>query len=243
MSRNVVFRAIALALLLSAAVALRLSAAQAQARTMQFLVRIDNVSKTNQFTASNGTKWTLDFSRGTYVVTNTKAPLFTIGTKDRRLGLRSQSEDGDPAMLGKWLAQTYGSASGQFLTAVAATKPGGIRPGHAFEFTVSAKPGQRLYFTTMFGQSNDWFYAPGENGIALFDANGNPIGGNSTSQIKLWDAGTEADEELGIGPSQGPRQPHPRYGDPDSNPLVRLVTSDARFLEVSEVMRVTVTPR
>lgn len=228
---------------LTLALAMPFSIAQAQARTMHFIVRIQNISKTNQFTASNGTKWTLDFSRGVYVVTAADGPIFSAGAKDRGQGFRSLCEDGNPGTLGTFLAQTYGSAAGEFLTAVGASKPGGIRPPHAFQFTVNVARGQRLYFATMFGQSNDWCYAPGENGIALFDASGNPIGGDITSQVKLWDAGTEADEELGIGPHQGPRQPHPRYGDPDSNPIVRLATSDPRFLDVAKVMRVTVTPQ
>ena len=55
-------------------------------------------------------------------------------------------------------------------------------------------PGDRLSLTTMMGQSNDWFYAPVESGIPLFE-NGNPISGDITSQIILWDAGTEVNQE------------------------------------------------
>jgi len=51
------------------------------------------------------------------------------------------------------------------------------------------------------------------------------------------------DEELGIGPAQRPRQPHPRYGADDPNSLVRPATSDPRFIDVTKVMRVTVTPQ
>jgi hypothetical protein len=58
---------------------------------------------------------------------------------------------------------------------------------------------------TMMGQSNDWFYAPAESGIALFK-DGKPISGEISSQIILWDAGTEVDQEPGIGSDQGPRQ-------------------------------------
>ena len=53
--------------------------------------------------------------------------------------------------------------------------------------------------TTMMGQSNDWFYGPNESGIELFK-NGQPISGDITSQIILWDVGTEVDQEPGIGP-------------------------------------------
>jgi len=43
----------------------------------------------------------------------------------------------------------------------------------------------------MMGQSNDWFYGPGESGIELFK-DGQPINGDITSQIILWDVGTES---------------------------------------------------
>jgi hypothetical protein len=94
----------------------------------------------------------------------------------------------------------------------------------------------------MMGQSNDWFYAA-PSGIALFDAAGKAAGGDVSATIKLYDAGTESDEEIGIGPSQGPRQPHPRFGPDDPNPVVRLVTTDARFVDPAKHLRVTVTPQ
>jgi hypothetical protein len=196
----------------------------------------------NEFTASNGTKWTLDFSRGVYAIARADGPLFTLGEKDRGNGLKSLAEDGDPSTLGAYLHRTYGSNSGTFLTAVGATKPGGIRPGHAFEFSFNAKPGDRLYLAMMFGQSNDWFYAPDSNGIALFDNAGSPISGNITSQMHLFDAGTESDEEPGIGPHQGPRQKMTNSGPPatGADAVVHPVRSNALYANVAGVMRVTV---
>jgi|GEM_PF-760446 len=205
-----------------------------------FMVRIDNVSSANEFTASNGTKWTLPFSPGPFLVTSKPNPLFTLGAPDRAQGLRALSEDGNPVALTAYAERAYPGA-GAFLVPVGGTKPKGILPGQHFEFYVAAEAGQKLHFASMFGQSNDWFY--GTPGIALFDANGKALGGDVTSQVKLYDAGTEADEELGIGPSQGPRQPHPRFGPPDAKPGVTLATSDSRFLDVTKVMRVTVTPQ
>src|SRR5512141_2384084 len=67
---------------------------------------------------------------------------------------------------------------GVFNKPVGALQPGAAVPGQAFEFTVSAVPGDRLSFTTMFGQSNDWFFAPDEKGIPLYDAAGKPISGD-----------------------------------------------------------------
>lgn len=205
------------------------------------MVRIDNISNKNAFTASNGTKWTLPFSPGPFVVTSKPDPLFTEGAADRGLGLRALSEDGNPVPLTSYAKRTY-PGSGAFLVPVGGTKPKGIVPGQHFLFFVVAAPGQKLHLASMFGQSNDWFYGT-PSGIALFDASGKPFDGDATSQVKLFDVGTEADEELGIGPSQGPRQPHPRFGPPDAQPGVTLATSDARFTDVTNVMRVTVTPQ
>src|SRR5262249_51004101 len=81
-----------------------------------------------------------------------------------------------------------------------------IGPGQAFEFKVTAKPGERLTIATMFAQSNDLFYAPREDGIALFDASGKPIRGDVTSQILLWDAGTDVNHEHSLSPDDGERQ-------------------------------------
>jgi hypothetical protein len=67
----------------------------------------------------------------------------------------------------------------------------------------------------MMGQSNDWFYAPAESGILLFK-NGNPISGDITSEIILWDAGTEVNQEPGIRPDQGPRQKAPNTGEAEN---------------------------
>ena len=85
----------------------------------------------------------------------------------------------------------------------------------------------------MFVASNDWFFAPGEKGIALFDEEGNPIRGDVTDQIRLWDAGTEVNEEPGVGPNQAPRQALPDTGE-EENAVIREV-KDFRVGAVAEV--------
>jgi hypothetical protein len=97
---------------------------------------------------------------------------------------------------------------------------------------------------TMFAQSNDLFYAPREEGIALFDASGKPIRGDVTSQILLWDAGTEVNEESGLGPNQAPLQAAPNTG-PAENGVVRPITEvkdGFHYPTVPQVLRVTITP-
>jgi hypothetical protein len=159
-------------------------------KATKFTVRVENTTQPNAFTASNGTKWSLAFSPGTAVVHTQVAPIFSEGKKDRGKGLEAQSEDGNPSVLANSLKGAKGIKSVTvFNTPVGASAPGPITPGAAYEFTVSAMPGDRLSMTMMMGQSNDWFYAPAESGIELFKS-GQAITGDITSQLMMWNAGT-----------------------------------------------------
>ena len=144
-------------------------------------------------------------------------------------------------MLAKSLAGIKGIKSVTvFNTPVGASAPGPITPGAAYEVMVSAVPGDRLSLTLMMGQSNDWFYAPAEPGIELFK-NGQAISGDITSQLVMWDAGTEVNQEPGIGPDQGPRQKAPNTGKAE-NGMVRKIDDGKIYSTAPKVMRVTVTP-
>ena len=84
---------------------------------------------------------------------------------------------------------------------------------------------------------------PAESGIALFN-NGNPVSGDITSQMILWDAGTEANQEPGIGPDQGPRQKAPNTGLAE-NGVVRNakdVKYGSAYTKVLSVIHVTIKP-
>ncbi len=210
-------------------------------KATKFTVRVENLTKPEAFTASNGVKWSLAFSPGVAVVHTEKAPIFSEGKKDRGKGLEAQAEDGDPSMLAKSLAGGKGIKSVTvFNTPVSASAPGPITPGAAYELTISAVPGDRLSLTLMMGQSNDWFYAPGENGIGLFQ-NGTAISGDITSQMIMWDAGTEVDQEPGIGPDQGPRQKAPNTGKAE-NGVVHKIQDGKLYSQPPRIMRVTITP-
>jgi hypothetical protein len=207
----------------------------------KFTIRIENITKPDAFTASNGVKWSLAFSPGLAVVHTDRAPIFTVGKKDRGKGLEAQSEDGNPDMLAKSVEGTKGIKSvALFNTPVGASAAGPITPGATYEVPISAMPGDRLTWTTMMGQSNDWFYSPGESGIELFK-DGKPISGDISSQIILWDAGTEVDQEPGIGPDQGPRQKGPNPGKAE-NAVVRKIDDGKAYSKASDVMRVTIKP-
>jgi hypothetical protein len=211
----------------------------------KFKLRIENISNPDGQTASNGTKWPFALSPGIWVVHGENAPLFTTGKDDRGKGLEAQSEDGNPVVLSDSLKKLPGvKSSGVFNTPVGATAPGPIGPGKAYEFTFTATPGSRLSFAMMFGQSNDLFYAPKDTGIALFDEKGKPINGDITSKVLLWDAGTEVNEEPGIGPNQAPRQSAPNTGPEEHEPvqLISAVHDGFTYPKTSDVIRITITP-
>ena len=86
--------------------------------------------------------------------------------------------------------------SGTITTPEGETEAGPALPGHSFKFSFYAGPNHKLSFATMYGLSNDGFYAPDGDGINLYD-NGTPVTGDITSQIMLWDAGTEMNQMPG----------------------------------------------
>ncbi|OQP39959.1 hypothetical protein A4H97_17230 [Niastella yeongjuensis] len=72
-----------------------------------------------------------------------------------------------------------------------------ILPGQSTTFTFSAAKNQRLTFATMYGWSNDLFFAPDNPGIKLYNDDGSPITGDVSAQIKLWDNGTRVNQVPG----------------------------------------------
>jgi hypothetical protein len=78
-----------------------------------------------------------------------------------------------------------------------AGSPALIHPGESTTINFSAAKGEALSFATMYGWSNDLFFAPANPGILVYDKNGNPIEGDVSSQIKLWDNGTRVNQKPG----------------------------------------------
>ena len=66
-----------------------------------------------------------------------------------------------------------------------------VLPGSSISFKFHAGKGQALMFATMYGASKDWFFAPENPGLKLYNNDGTPITGEVSSQIKLWDNGTK----------------------------------------------------
>jgi hypothetical protein len=72
-----------------------------------------------------------------------------------------------------------------------------IMPGESVSFQFAAAKGQALTFATMYGWSNDLFFAPTNPGIKVYQDNGTPIEGDVSSQIRLWDNGTRVNQMPG----------------------------------------------
>ena len=169
-------------------------------------------------------------------------PLFTSGLMDAGDGLEALAEDGNPADLAAAIGARSGIiASGVFNTPTGAGAPGAVTPGGEYSFTVTARPGDRLSFATMFVQSNDLFFGPGGSGISLFTG-GRARALDVTHLLRLWDAGTEVNQAPGLGTDQAPRQAGANTGDEESG-IVQLVNDGFTYPGVSDVLRVTVTPK
>jgi hypothetical protein len=181
-------------------------------------------------------------SPGMYAVHHDSEPLYALGLPDLGIGLEALAESGNPMPLFDTLKSAERTAqlttTGWFDTPVGADKAGAARPGNAFEITVTAQPGERLSWVSMFGMSNDWFFGTRPEGIALFDDMGMPVRGDVSRSIAIYDAGTEVDQELAIGPDTGPQQAAPNTGAVDPIDLVRELP-----IAASNHLRVTLEPQ
>ena len=220
-----------------------LAAQYSAGREVTFTIRVENVSTPTTLKLSNGTTAPAPTAPLLWTITDEGNPLFTPGQPDRGQGLERLAEDGNPGVLADYIVANMKSVAHSGVVTVPSgdNGPGPITPGKAFEFTISAAPGQRLTLAMMFGQSNDLFYAPGPKAIALFDAKGQPLTTDITSQLQLWDAGTEVNEEPGLGPNQAPRQTAPNTGVTEKG-KVMLVKDRFHYPSVREVVRVSVKP-
>ncbi|HET7539031.1 MAG TPA: spondin domain-containing protein [Polyangiaceae bacterium] len=145
------------------------------------------------------------------------------------------------------VAQTKScTSSGIFDTPVGDTAAGPATPGKSYKFTVDAGRKQKLFFATMLAATNDLFFAPNGDGIPLYLDNGSPISADVTSQVYLWDAGTELNEEPFVGANTVTNQAAVNTGAADTNNKVRKIASVTEgfvfaYPAVASLIKVTVT--
>lgn len=208
-----------------------------------FVIRVENISQGEALSLSNG--GTAPFvSAPVFWAVHTGAanPIFTGGQPESGNGLERLAETGSPEGLVKYLSATSGVVSvGADARPIGATSDGPLTPGQSYEFEISARPGQALSLTWMFGQSNDLFYGNGRP-IALFNPGGEPLSGDITPQVSLWDAGTEVNEEPGLGPNQGPRQKAEDAGAVERNAIAH-VSDRYSYPKTGAVLKLEITPK
>jgi len=186
---------------------------------------------------------TIRVSPGVFVVHTKADPIFTTGQTDRAQGLENLAEDGNPTNLAKSVESGGFVTTGVYNMPVGADKAGAIAAGQAFEFSFTAEQGSYLSFVSMFGDSNDLFFSPGGNGIALFNAKGKPVNGDVSIHVQLWDAGTEVNQEPFVGADQAPRQKAPNTGASEklSIQLVQEEGDGFTYPSVFGMIKVTIT--
>jgi hypothetical protein len=158
---------------------------------------------------------------GLFVVHAEGEPLFTRGQPDRGLGLEHLAEDGNPfPFIDRQQDELPGL--GAFPDAKIAYEEGSeTKESTSYSFVVFAEPGDRLSIAAMLAQTNDLFVATSPRGLPLFE-NGRPIKGDFTSELTLWDAGTEVNERPGYGAHQAARQAESNHGKSEREPIDRV---------------------
>jgi hypothetical protein len=227
-------------------------------------VRIENVAPTGFYDADGPTDGDIWLTPGAYAVHTGANPIFTEG-EAASIGLEALAEAGPPTgfpdqsglldelrgMTGEMGVVSAGAYTPENTVAdpndPTGEVPGAppIAPGGAFEFEITARPGQRLSVASMFVPSNDVFVAPGSAGIELWPTDGRPVEGDVTDAVELWDAGTEPNAQPpGEGPDQAPAQSSPNQGASEDGVVRRLADVDDgyRYPDVADLLAVTLQP-
>lgn len=111
-----------------------------------------------------------------------------------------------------------------------------IFPEQSVSFSFYAAKNQTLTFATMYGWSNDLFFAPANPGIALYMSDGTPITGDVSSQIKLWDNGTRVNQTPGMSAT------HPGTAETTTKNITEVTGTDEygnTYLPASQLMNVS----
>jgi hypothetical protein len=202
----------------------------AAAAEAAFTVTVEQLTTDQTLMLPDGSATKAPISPGIAVVYTGANPLLTIGQPAseqlQRIAEAGQPEDAIAAM----------------------KKAEGVNQVVMFErtdsFTIQAKPGEMLTFATMFGQSNDCFFAPKGGAVALVDQSGKPMMmGDHAVDVVLYDAGSEVNQIPGVGPDQGPRQDPMTWRQGElEHATVQPVRDAWAYPPVAQVIRVTVSP-
>ncbi|WP_300687896.1 spondin domain-containing protein [Chryseobacterium sp.] len=152
-----------------------------------------------------------------------KNPIYELGKSDSGMGLKEIAQSGNVTKLQNSLK----ALSNVKAVYIAGNAP--VTPGNKVMAAFTADPGDKIAYATMFGFSNDWFYANEQS----IEANAK---GDLTSKTTLFDSGTGIDQYPGAGNHQalfgGTPQPE--------NMNISKVGSQYPVPAVQNVIKVTV---
>ncbi len=213
-----------------------------EAAASRFTLRILNIGA-DAVPTSDGTSVPAVFAPGTLTVNSpTSRALFVTGSPASP-GLEIMAEDGGGVLLAEEASAVAGVESAvAFGIPEGEASPGPLLPGGSYVVEFDGQPGDHFNFATMFVQSNDLFISPVAVGIPLFNEDGTPRSGDITSEVVLWDAGTEANQEPGLGADQAPRQAGPNIGAIEDGVVRLLDESDFPLPPLETMVTITLTP-
>lgn len=152
-----------------------------------------------------------------------KNPIYELGKADSGMGLKEIAQFGNVAKLQNSL-KSLPNVKGVY---VAGSAP--VPPGNKIMANFKADPGDKIAYATMFGFSNDWFYANEQS----IDAHSK---GDLTSKTALFDSGTGIDQYPGAGNHQALFGGTPQ----SENMVISKVGSQYPVPAVQNVIKVTV---
>jgi hypothetical protein len=126
-------------------------------------------------------------------------PIYKIGENDRGKGLKDLAQKGDASGLAAYLKTLSGVKAVYILPAASSTvllPKIGAQAGSSVSQQLSIASGDRIAIASMYGLSNDWFFATKDNGI---DAT---VKGDVSYSIGLFDNGTAINQFPGAGNEQ-----------------------------------------
>ncbi|ERH09202.1 MAG: hypothetical protein J07HX64_00955 [halophilic archaeon J07HX64] len=229
--------------------------------TGTFTVRVENTAPTDFYSSDAATGGQIWLTPGAWAVHTGENPIFTQG-ESASIGLEALAEagpptgfEGEPGLVDELPDREGVVSAGAYAPPNTVTDPNDpmgevpgappIAPGGAFEFEVEAEPGQRLSVASMYVPSNDIFVSPA-SGLELYDGE-DPVEGELSGDVQLWDAGTEVNGSPVSDPTGAPRQGN--NGGAAAGPTEGVVyraseINDAyQYADVADILQVTLTPQ
>ena len=195
-----------------------------------------NLAPEGSIVASDATTHDVKLAPGLVVVHDATVSLFTSG-EAASPELESAAEDGDPQAFIDALTGAEGVYAVALLTHEdeVTYEAAAMLPGQDGRRQITGPGDAVVSVAFMFGESNDIFYANAEP-IPLWDKGANA--GDWTSSIGLWDAGTEVNQEPGIGPDQAPHQEEAGQGTTENGVVTAVDGIDASGFTYPDVSAV-----